>query len=171
MGLHCHECADADFWRWQQQTIYGGQFREICAQRRKCIKFWHLQKSFQPNIDSSPGTCQPTRRHLDLFTEHGATTTIRSLNFSRCTFNGITSLPRAIVSARKKQAPIDQFPYTFLAVPGLFAGTSLWWRSQKNLFNSRTLRNIWAGYVALSLIFAIAGNQNRSFSFLIPDKH
>ena len=59
--------------------------------------------------------------------------------------------------------------YTFLVVPGLFAGTSLWWRSRQNLFNSRKLRKIWAGCIALSLIFAVAGNQNRSFSFLIPD--
>ena len=83
----------------------------------------------------------------------------------------MASLPLlGLLLARGSNDPLSiNIRYTFLVVPGLFAGTSLWWRSRQNLFNSRKLRNIWAGCIALSLIFAVAGNQNRSFSFLIPD--
>lgn len=83
----------------------------------------------------------------------------------------MASLPLlGLLLARGSNDPLSiNIRYTFLVVPGLFAGTSLWWRSRQNLFNSRKFRNVWAGCVALSLIFAIAGNQNRSFSFLIPD--
>ena len=83
----------------------------------------------------------------------------------------MASLPLlGLLLARGSNDPLSiNIRYTFLVVPGLFAGTSLWWRSRQNLFNSRKLRNVWAGCIALSLIFAIASNQNRSFSFLIPD--
>ena len=83
----------------------------------------------------------------------------------------MASLPLlGLLLARGSNDPLSiNIRYTFLVVPGLFAGTSMWWRSRQNLFNSRKLRNVWAGCIALSLIFAIAGNQNRSFSFLIPD--
>ena len=83
----------------------------------------------------------------------------------------MASLPLlGLLLARGSNDPLSiNIRYTFLVVPGLFAGTSVWWRSRQNLFNSRKLRNVWAGCIALSLIFAIAGNQNRSFSFLIPD--
>ena len=83
----------------------------------------------------------------------------------------MASLPLlGLLLARGSNDPLSiNIRYTFLVVPGLFAGTSLWWRSRQNLFNSRKLRKIWAGCIALSLIFAVAGNQNRSFSFLIPD--
>ena len=59
--------------------------------------------------------------------------------------------------------------YTFLVVPGLFGGSICWWRSRQKLFSSKRFRQIWTGCIVLSLLFAIAGNQNRSFSFLIPD--
>ena len=83
----------------------------------------------------------------------------------------MASLPLlGLLLARGSNDPLSiNIRYTFLVVPGLFAGTSMWWRSRQNLFNSRKLRNVWAGCIALSLIFTIAGNQNRSFSFLIPD--
>ena len=83
----------------------------------------------------------------------------------------MASLPLlGLLLARGSNDPLSiNIRYTFLVVPGLFAGTSLWWKSRQNLFNSRKLRKIWAGCIALSLIFAVAGNQNRSFSFLIPD--
>lgn len=83
----------------------------------------------------------------------------------------MASLPLlGLLLARGSNDPLSiNIRYTFLVIPGLFAGTSLWWRSRQNLFNSRKVRNIWAGCIALSLIFAVAGNQNRSFSFLIPD--
>ncbi len=59
--------------------------------------------------------------------------------------------------------------YTFLVVPGLFAGSIYWWRSRQQIFASRPFKKIWTGCILLSLIFCILGNQNRSFSFLMPD--
>jgi uncharacterized membrane protein len=59
--------------------------------------------------------------------------------------------------------------YTFLIVPGLFAGAALWWRGHAHLFAQRRLRAIWAGCLVLSLLFTITSNPNRSLSWLIPD--
>jgi uncharacterized membrane protein len=59
--------------------------------------------------------------------------------------------------------------YTFLIVPGLFAGAALWWRDHAQLFAQRRLRAIWAGCLVLSLLFTLTSNPNRSLSWLIPD--
>jgi uncharacterized membrane protein len=59
--------------------------------------------------------------------------------------------------------------YTFLIVPGLFAGAALWWQRHAAAFRQRRLRAIWAGCVALSLLFTLTSNPNRSLSWLIPD--
>jgi uncharacterized membrane protein len=60
--------------------------------------------------------------------------------------------------------------YTFLVVPGLFAGAVLWWRRHAARFaGSRRLRAVWSGCILLSLLFTLVGNPNRSLSFLIPD--
>ncbi len=59
--------------------------------------------------------------------------------------------------------------YTLLVVPGLFAGTVLWWERHAQAFQSRRLRAVWAGCIVLSLLFTVGGNPNRSLSFLIPD--
>ncbi len=59
--------------------------------------------------------------------------------------------------------------YTLLVVPGLFAGAVLWWEHHGQAFHSRRLRAVWAGCIALSLLFTLGGNPNRSLSFLIPD--
>ena len=59
--------------------------------------------------------------------------------------------------------------YTFLVVPGLFGGAVLWWQRHGGLLASRRLRRVWAGCILLSLLFTLAGNPNRSFSFLLPD--
>jgi uncharacterized membrane protein len=59
--------------------------------------------------------------------------------------------------------------YTFLVVPGLFAGAALWWRSHPGLFAQRRLRALWAGCIALSLLFTLTSNPNRSLSWLMPD--
>ncbi|MFM7465831.1 MAG: DUF2079 domain-containing protein [Cyanobium sp.] len=59
--------------------------------------------------------------------------------------------------------------YTFLVVPGLFAGAALWWRSHANLFALRRLRAFWAGCIALSLLFTLTSNPNRCLSWLVPD--
>jgi uncharacterized membrane protein len=59
--------------------------------------------------------------------------------------------------------------YTLLVVPGLFAGSILWWQRHRQAWHSRTLRRIWASCLALSLLFTLTGNPNRSLSWLIPD--
>lgn len=59
--------------------------------------------------------------------------------------------------------------YTFLVVPGLFAGAALWWGNHAQWFAQRRLRAVWAGCVALSLLFTLTSNPNRSLSWLIPD--
>jgi hypothetical protein len=59
--------------------------------------------------------------------------------------------------------------YTYLVVPGLFAGSALWWERHQPLFGSRRLRRVWAGCILLSLLFTLGGNPNRSLSWLIPD--
>ncbi|MFM1799823.1 MAG: hypothetical protein RLZZ117_2101 [Cyanobacteriota bacterium] len=59
--------------------------------------------------------------------------------------------------------------YTFLVVPGLFAGAALWWRRHSGLFARRRWRAVWAGCVALSMLFTLTSNPNRSLSWLIPD--
>ena len=59
--------------------------------------------------------------------------------------------------------------YTYLVVPGLFAGAVLWWRNHQNLFESRRLRRIWAGAIALSCFFTVTANPNQSLSWMIPD--
>jgi len=60
--------------------------------------------------------------------------------------------------------------YTFLVVPGLFAGAVYWWQRHSRIFaTSRRLRAVWTGCILLSLLFTLASNPNRSLSFLIPD--
>jgi uncharacterized membrane protein len=59
--------------------------------------------------------------------------------------------------------------YTYLVVPGLFAGSALWWERHQQLFASRRLRRVWAGCILLSLLFTLGSNPNRSLSWLIPD--
>ncbi len=60
--------------------------------------------------------------------------------------------------------------YTFLVVPGLFAGAVFWWQGHGQTFaSSRRLRALWKGCILLSLLFTLTSNPNRSLSFLIPD--
>jgi hypothetical protein len=59
--------------------------------------------------------------------------------------------------------------YTYLVVPGLFAGSALWWQRHPHLFASRRLRRVWAGCIVLSLLFTLGSNPNRSLSWLVPD--
>ena len=59
--------------------------------------------------------------------------------------------------------------YTYLVVPGLFAGSALWWQRHQQLFASRRLRRVWAGCILLSLLFTLGSNPNRSLSWLMPD--
>ena len=59
--------------------------------------------------------------------------------------------------------------YTYLVVPGLFAGAVFWWRGRQVLFESRRLRRIWAGAIALSCLTTVTANPNQSLSWIIPD--
>jgi uncharacterized membrane protein len=59
--------------------------------------------------------------------------------------------------------------YTYLVVPGLFAGASLWWQHHQHLFAARRLRRVWAGCIVLSLLFTLGSNPNRSLSWIVPD--
>jgi len=59
--------------------------------------------------------------------------------------------------------------YALLVVPGLFIGALCWWEQRPRLQSSRRLRRLWQGCIALSLLFALMANPNRSLSFLIPD--
>ncbi|MFM7265640.1 MAG: DUF2079 domain-containing protein, partial [Cyanobium sp.] len=59
--------------------------------------------------------------------------------------------------------------YTLLVLPGLFAGAIFWWQRHPGLWQSRRNRQLWSAGVALSLLFTVGGNPNRSLSWLIPD--
>lgn len=75
-----------------------------------------------------------------------------------------------LLLARGSNNPLSiNIRYTFLVVPGLFAGAALWWRGHAPLFAERRWRAIWAGCLALSLFFTLTSNPNRSLSWLIPD--
>ena len=54
-------------------------------------------------------------------------------------------------------------------VPGVFAGSVLWWRSRQPLFAQRWVRRIWQSGALISLVFALIGNPHHSLSMLIPD--
>ncbi len=58
--------------------------------------------------------------------------------------------------------------YTYLVVPGLFSGVIYWWQNHTSLFKSRRFRKLWIGFIALSLIFTLTSNPNRTISFLMP---
>jgi uncharacterized membrane protein len=58
--------------------------------------------------------------------------------------------------------------YSLVVIPGLFYGAILWWSAHSERFKPR-FRRLWKGCIALSIVFAIAANPNRAFSFLIPD--
>jgi uncharacterized membrane protein len=75
-----------------------------------------------------------------------------------------------LLLARGSNNPLSiNIRYTFLIIPGLFAGAALWWRRHPQAFSQRRLRAIWAGCIVLSLLFTLTSNPNRSLSWLIPD--
>lgn len=80
-------------------------------------------------------------------------------------------LPLAgLLLAQGKPSPLSiNVRYALLVVPGLFGGAVLWWESHGQLFQRRRLRSFWVGAMALSLLFTVTANPNRSLSFLIPD--
>lgn len=75
-----------------------------------------------------------------------------------------------LLLARGSNNPLSiNIRYALLVVPGLFAGAIEWWRSHPEPFARRRLRRVWIGCIALSLLFTLLANPNRSLSFLIPD--
>ncbi|MGB7564374.1 MAG: DUF2079 domain-containing protein [Prochlorococcaceae cyanobacterium] len=75
-----------------------------------------------------------------------------------------------LLLARGSNNPLSiNIRYALLVVPGLFAGAIEWWRSHPEPFKRRRLRRVWIGCIALSLLFTLLANPNRSLSFLIPD--
>lgn len=75
-----------------------------------------------------------------------------------------------LLLARGSNNPLSiNIRYTYLVVPGLYAGAALWWQRHLALFQSRRLRRVWMGCLALSLIFTVTSNPNRSLSWLVPD--
>jgi len=58
--------------------------------------------------------------------------------------------------------------YATLAVPGLFYGAILWWSKHPQAFQPR-MRRFWGVCLALSLLFTVTSNPNRTLSFLVPD--
>jgi hypothetical protein len=75
-----------------------------------------------------------------------------------------------LLLARGSNNPLSiNIRYTYLVVPGLYAGAALWWQRHQPLFQSRRLRRVWMGCMALSLIFTLTSNPNRSLSWLVPD--
>ncbi len=75
-----------------------------------------------------------------------------------------------LLLARGSNNPLSiNIRYTYLVVPGLYAGAALWWQRHQAQFASRRLRRVWIGCMALSLIFTLTSNPNRSLSWLVPD--
>jgi len=75
-----------------------------------------------------------------------------------------------LLLARGSNNPLSiNIRYTYLVVPGLYAGTALWWQRHRQLFAARRLRRVWVGCMVLSLIFTLTSNPNRSLSWLVPD--
>lgn len=75
-----------------------------------------------------------------------------------------------LLLAQGKPSPFSiNVRYALLVVPGLFAGAVLWWQRHPGAFQRPRLKSFWIGAIALSLLFTLSGNPNRSLSFLIPD--
>ena len=59
--------------------------------------------------------------------------------------------------------------YTYLVVPGLFAGSIFWWERHRALFATKRFRQLWRACILLSLLFTITSNPNRSLNWIMPD--
>ncbi|UIE39396.1 DUF2079 domain-containing protein [Leptodesmis sichuanensis] len=58
--------------------------------------------------------------------------------------------------------------YAITLVPGLFYGAILWWSVHQERFRPR-FRQIWIGFIILSLLVTIAKSPHRVFYFAVPD--
>lgn len=58
--------------------------------------------------------------------------------------------------------------YAITLVPGLFYGAILWWSMHQERFRPR-FRQIWIGFIILSLLVTIAKSPHRVFYFVVPD--
>lgn len=76
----------------------------------------------------------------------------------------------ALLLAQGANNPLSiNIRYTYLVVPGLFAGSIGWWQQHSQRFNATALRRLWQAAILLSLLFTLTSNPNRSLSWLIPD--
>ncbi|MBD2018569.1 DUF2079 domain-containing protein, partial [Leptolyngbya sp. FACHB-36] len=58
--------------------------------------------------------------------------------------------------------------YALAVVPGVFYGAIVWWSYNAKRFTPK-FRRLWVSCMALSIVFAISANPNRTLYFLIPD--
>lgn len=58
--------------------------------------------------------------------------------------------------------------YVLTVLPGLFYGAILWWSRHPQMFKPQ-FKRFWSLCIALSLLFTITSNPNRTLWFVIPD--
>ncbi|MDX2231344.1 MAG: DUF2079 domain-containing protein [Leptolyngbyaceae cyanobacterium bins.349] len=58
--------------------------------------------------------------------------------------------------------------YAITLSPGLFYGAILWWSVHQDQWRSR-FRQIWTGFIILSLLVMVLYNPHRAFYFVVPD--
>ncbi len=81
----------------------------------------------------------------------------------------IAGFPLLSLFAQSGQSALSiQLRYAIAVVPGVFYGAILWWSQHRSRFTPK-FRLFWRVCIVLSICFAISGNPNRSFSFMIPD--
>ncbi|MGD1938155.1 MAG: DUF2079 domain-containing protein [Cyanophyceae cyanobacterium] len=59
--------------------------------------------------------------------------------------------------------------YAIEVVPGLAYGAILWWKTHSGRYDVRRIKKLWAGCLALSLLFSVTSSPHRVFYFAIPD--
>ena len=91
---------------------------------------------------------------------------VPALSASAWTIAGFPLL--ALLAQSGKSALAINIRYALAIVPGVFYGAILWWSQHPNAFKPR-LRRFWGVCIALSLVFTVINNPNRSLSFIIPD--
>lgn len=81
----------------------------------------------------------------------------------------VTAFPLLELLLMKGETPMAiNIRYATLVVPGFFYGAILWWSKHPNAFKPR-VQKLWSVCLALSLLFTVTSNPNRTLSFLVPD--
>ncbi len=73
------------------------------------------------------------------------------------------------LSSRGGNAMAVSLRFMLYLVPGIFAGSIFWWKSNQKLFESKKIKMFWRFCLAIAFGFALVGNPHRSLSALIPD--